>query len=393
WAHVRSIIVGAVTAASLLGIFAIVGGHKGLKPWRRAKAEAMAKAQAEEEERAKLLAEQSASENSNAEIQEVDVAATVEEVEPLPEYIQPKMGKKGKIAIMITLIVSYSLLLLMGILLASVPSIDSIISSIGICEEIADRAYGITIGVMWVALVPSFGYYFATVSPFELSKKVKIIIAAVSAALSVVMVAVFFIIINAVKIEGLIAVKEFYEGSDTWFIPVSTVFATVGLMICHSLTLFKINPTKIRNRKPVKNSDGFMSVIKYVFALLLYGVLSFAKFILTFKEKLPDIFILVSTILLTWLAHFVSFVFSIICIAALIGVVIMYFAGVISLAYTSSSSSAEIVLVFKDEYGREVKLTEQPYVKDDRYQKFYKDEYGNEYVSDDGGKHVRKYSE
>ncbi len=36
-------------------------------------------------------------------------------------------------------------------------------------------------------------------------------------------------------------------------------------------------------------------------------------------------------------------------------------------------------------------VTEQPYVIDDRYQKVYKDDNGNEYVSDDGGKTVREY--
>ncbi|MDE6850558.1 MAG: hypothetical protein K2J54_04445, partial [Clostridia bacterium] len=300
-------------------------------------------------------------------------------------YIQPKMGAKGKKAIMITLAVSYSLLLLMGILLAAVPAMSKIISGIGICEEISARAYGITIGVMWVALVPSFGYYFATVSPLELSKKVKIIISAVCAALSVAMVVIFFVIINAVKIEGVAAVKEFYEDSDSWFIPLSMVFAALGLMICHALTLFKINPAKIRNKKPEKCGDGFMSMLKHVFALLIYGIIGLVKFILTCKEKQPDIFILVSTVLLTWLAHFASFVFAIICIAVLIGVVVMYFAGVISFAYSPDSASGSTLTVD----GKPV--TEQTYVIDDRYQKVYKDDNGNEYISDDGGKTVREY--
>lgn len=391
WANVLSIVLGSITAFSLFGIPAIVGGLKGLKPWRLAEEEAKAKAQAEKEEWAIMLAEQSAPENSVGETREVAAAEIVEAEKPLPEYIQPKMGKKGKTAIMITLIVSYSLLLLVGILLAAVPSMSNIISKMGICEEISARAYGITIGVMWVTLVPSFGYYFATVSPTTLSKKVKIIISAVCAVLSVVMVVIFFVIINVVKIEGLIAVNKFYEGSDTWFIPVSVVFATLGLMVCHALTLFKINPAKIRNKKPDKCGDGLMSVIKHAFALLIYGIIGLVKFILTCKEKQPDIFILISTILLTWLAHFVSFVFAIICIAVLIGVVIMFFAGVISFAYTPSGPSAE--KEYKDEYGNTVNLTEQNYVKDDRYQKVYKDEQGNEYISDDDGKHVRKNEE
>lgn len=327
----------------------------------------------------------------SGENREIAAAAAVTEEEEIAEYIQPKMGKKGKTAIMITLIASYALLLLAGILLAAVPSMSKIISGMGICEEISARAYGITIGVMWVALVPSLGYYFATVSPFEPGKKVRIIVAVVSALLSVAMVVVFFVIINAVKIEGF-AVKEFYEGSDSWFIPLSMVFAALGFMICHALTLFKINPAKIRNKKPEKCGDGLFSVLKYVFALLIYGILGLVKFILTCKEKQPDIFILVSTILLTWLVYFASFVFAIICIVVMVGVIVMYFAGVIAFAYTPSSSSAEKVY-YTDAYGNKIELTEQPYVKDDRYQKVYKDEYGNEYISDDGGKHVHKYGE
>ena len=317
------------------------------------------------------------------EVSENKAVAAVTEEEEIPEYIQPKMGVKGKKAIMITLIISYSLLLIMGVLLAAVPAMSKIISGMGICEDISARAYGITIGVMWVALVPSFGYYFATVSPVEPSKKVRIIIAAVCAAISVAMVVIFFVIINAVQIEGIAAVKEFYEGSDSWFIPVSMVFAAVALMICHALTLFKINPAKIRNKKPEKCGDGFMSVLKYLFSFLLYGILGLVKFILTCKEKQPDIFILVSTILLTWLAHFVSFVFAIICIAILIAVVVMYFAGVIVWAYEPSQSGAESGSPTDDYYRK----TAYTYTDSHGYeQTVYSDDEKNFY--DAGGHYV-----
>lgn len=384
WANIVSIVLGAIFSPAIIGVFAIVGGVRGRRPW--------VKARVEERERVRLLAEQTVLEKANGESEAavaaeaaVDAAEAALQEEEAPEFIQPKMGAKGKKVIMIVLSVSYALLLLIGILLASVPAMGKILSGMGICDEISARAYGITIGVMWVALVPSFGYYFATVSPLSLSKKVRIIIAAACAALSVVMTAVFFIIINNVKIEGLIAVKEFYEGSDSWFIPVSMVFAELALMICHALTLFKINPAKIRNRKPEKCGDGFINVMKHVFALLVYGVLWLVKGILTFKEKQPDIFILVSTILLTWLAHFASFVFALICIAVLIVVVVMLFAGLIKMSYDTTLGGEEVLTVD----GK--RLTEQPYVTEDRNQKVYKDDNGNEYVSDDGGKTVSEY--
>lgn len=57
----------------------------------------------------------------------------------------------------------------------------------------------------------------------------------------------------------------------------------------------------------------------------------------------------------------------------------------------SYSSGRSKEFTFKDRYGNTVNLTEQPYVIDDRYQKVYKDDYGNEYVSDDGGKTIREY--
>lgn len=399
WANVLLIVFCAPLcisgAGAVIVLPGLIGSAKGLNALKEAE---QPKEEQAADSDAGLSKEETAAATIAATLSDVDtdkenelvVAETVEE-EAVPEYIQPKMGIKGKKAIMIVLTVSYSLLLLMGILLASVPAMGKMLSGMGICEEISARAYGITIGVMWVALVPSFGYYFATVAPVEPSKKVKIVIAAVCAVISVAMVVVFFVVINAVKIDGIAAVKEFYEGSDSWFIPVSMVFAMLALMICHALTLFRINPAKIKNAKPEKCGDGFINAMKHVLALLIYGVLGLVKGILTFKEKQPDIFILVSTILLTWLAHFVSFVFAIICIAILITVVIMMFADLVKISYDTAGSSNAEAVAGRDRYCNEINLTEQPYVIDDRSQKVYKDDYGNEYVSDDGGKTVREY--
>ena len=291
------------------------------------------------------------------------VKAMQEEEEETVEYIQPKTSPKAKKGITIAATVSYGLLLLMGILLASVPAMSGLFSGMGICAAVSERAYGITIGVMWVTLAMGAGWLFVSISPWNAGKKGKIIIAAVSTALLVAMNVVFFIVINAVKLEisidalekirdakelerwlalaekgEALPVKDFFEGEDKWFIPVSTVFASLAIIVCHALTFFRINPNKIKARKPQKSGEGIFVLLKYFLRWVGYGLLCFAKVVLTFKEKLPEVFVLVAIILLTWLAHFVSFVIAILCIALAIGVVVMYFAGVISLGLPDTAS-------------------------------------------------------
>ena len=291
--------------------------------------------------------------------------AMEEEEEETVEYIQPKTSPKAKKGITIAATVSYGLLLLMGILLASVPAMSGLFSGMGICAAVSERAYGITIGGMWVTLAMGAGWLFVSISPWNAGKKGKIIIAAVSTALLVAMNVVFFIVIYSVKLEisidaldkirdakelerwlalaekgEALPVKDFFEGSDSWFIPVSTVFASLAIIVCHALTFFRINPNKIKARKPQRNGDGIFAIIKHVMASIIYGLLCIAKFILAFKERLPEVFVLVAVILLTWLAHFVSFVIAILCIALAIGVVVMYFAGVISLGFPEPASGS-----------------------------------------------------
>lgn len=291
------------------------------------------------------------------------VKAMQEEEEETVEYIQPKTSPKAKKGITIAATVSYGLLLLMGILLASVPAMSGLFSGMGICAAVSERAYGITIGVMWVTLSTAAGWLFVSISPWNAGKKGKIIIAAVSTALLVAMNVVFFIVINAVKLEisidaldkirdakelerwlalaekgEALPVKDFFEGEDKWFIPVSTVFASLAIIVCHALSFFRINPNKIKARKPQKSGEGIFVLLKYFLRLVGYGLLCFAKVVLTFKEKLPEVFVFVAIILLTWLAHFVSFVVAILCIALAIGVVVMYFAGVISLGLPDTAS-------------------------------------------------------
>lgn len=317
------------------------------------------------------------------------IRAQQAEAEPVPtEYIKPKLSPKAQKAMMITMIVSYSLLLVVGVLFAAIKGISPMFVSIGICDEISAEAYGVVIGTMFATLTPSIGYYFATIAPVELSKKKKIILAAVTTALSLVFAAVFYIVIYCAKIDGF-TINMYFEDDDKWFIPLSMAFAVVGIMICYALTLFHINPDKIKTKKPEKCGDRILDVLKHVFALLIYGILKLVKGILKFKEKQPEIFIMVATILLTWLAFFTAFIFAIICIAVLVGVVILYFTGVMSMAYTPSVGQTDNGPSPTDEYYRK-----DEYTYTDSYgytQTVYTDRNGKE-ARDAGGHYVGEIS-
>lgn len=302
----------------------------------------------------------------------------VETTEQL-EYIQPKLSPKAKKGMFIAVIVSYSLLLLVGILLISVPALSKIF--IGICQEINARAYAVTVGTMWLALLPTIGYYIAFVAPLELGKSKKIVISIVSCLLSVALCAVFFVVIYFVKIDG-ISVNLYFENDDVWFIPASMVFAVVCLPICYVLTLFKINPSKIKTQKPKEYGSGVFNAIKYAFAWLIYGIVKLTKAILTFKEKRPEIFVFLAAFLFTWFVYFVSFIAAIIVIALLICVVCLWFFGVIH--YFDSPSKYTPKQISVD--GKI--LTKNDNIAGYGYSEVYTDQYGNVYYSNDGGKSV-----
>lgn len=72
-----------------------------------------------------------------------------------------------------------------------------------------------------------------------------------------------------------------------------------------------------------------------------------------------------------------------------VALIIMMFMHLVE-TYALKSSQGNSV-TYTDSSGRTVTLTEQSYVIDDRYNKVYKDEYGNEYVSDNNGETVYEY--
>lgn len=316
-------------------------------------------------------------------------------------YIKPKMPQKARIAMFSIITISYALFLIAGILLTAVPQIASIFSSIGICQPFAARAYSVTVGVMWLALAPTYGYYLVTSSPFKLSFKTDIIILILSTVLLIAANVAFFFVIYLIELNadlnlitdenlleqiseyisesGKMPVKRFFEGDDGWFIPVSMVFASVAFIICHSLMLFKTNPAKMNVEKPINYGNSF----KYALSLIRYYAMKITKSVLGFKEKYPEIFMLLVTVLLTWLVYFVSFIFSIICIILFIGAICLAFAGFLSLGIKFEDNAEKIIADGKV-------LTKQIYSGENRFQSVWKDEYGKEYVSDDNGKTVRE---
>ena len=157
-----------------------------------------------------------------------------------------------------------------------------------------------------------------------------------------------------------------------------------------ALTLFKISPERIDTRKPQQPSGHeFVAMIKYILQIIVYYVIIGAKKILIAKEKQPDIFILVTTVLLTWLAYFVSFIFAIVLIVVLVTVVIFAFAKMVKFSTDGmpSQSNSDVVYVSDGGYDVELRLSGAS----DGYD-IYEDSAGNKYVSDDHGKTVRKMS-
>lgn len=374
------------------GLPGFIGGIQGVK-YLKAHPECIAEPKKKKSAKAQTEAEQ------QTQIDETTVIDTstafnydVEEANSQPVVLTQvkQLSPKAKKTMMIVEIVSYSLLLLVGILMSAIPSFGNLFVAIGLCQDVSARAYGITIGVMTVALVPSIGYYFATVAPLSLSKRNKVIIASVSAALSVIMTAVFFTVIYAVKVDG-IAVNKYFENDDVWFIPVSMVFAALGIAICYAMLFFRFKPEKIKDVKAEETESLKVShQMRYVLQSIARVIVKGLKAVLKFKENMPEIFILIATFLFTWLAYFTSFVFSIVAIVFIVALIIMVFSHLVETYYVPTSSQGGVTYTDSSS-GKTVTLTEQSYVIDDRYNKVYKDEYGNEYISDNNGKTVYEY--
>lgn len=177
------IVFGAIFCLYLFGILLLFAGIKGREQLK-----------AEELERAK-----------NTDMT-MDINGAEEDAPVIPESacvavtetVQPQISAKAKKGIMSSLIVSYVLLLLAGVLLAAVPQISK-----GLGDDLETRATVMSVGLMWIALVPSLGFYFATVSPFDISKRKKIVIFVISAILLVATTAVFFVITLSLKATPL----------------------------------------------------------------------------------------------------------------------------------------------------------------------------------------------
>lgn len=317
------------------------------------------------------------------------------------EYVKSKISKKAQKGMHIAIAISYALFLIAGILLVAVPQIAPVFSSIGICQPFAARAYPVTVGVMWLALLPTFGYFLIKALVSRLSFKASIFILVCSTVLLIAANVAFFFVIYLIELNadlnlitdenlleqiselisesGKMPVKHFFEGDDVWFIPVSMIFASVAFIVCYVLMLFNTNPSKMNDLKPINYGKSF----KYALALIRYYAMKIAKSVISFKEKFPEIYLLLFTVLLTWLVYFVSFIFCIICGVLFIGAIGLAFAGFLSLGIKFEDNAEKIIADGKV-------LTKQIYSGENRFQSVWKDEYGKEYVSDDNGKTVRE---
>lgn len=308
-------------------------------------------------------------------------------------------SRKGNKAMTVIMIISYALLFLAGVLFAVVPAMGDVVSGIGIAQKETSRAYAITLGAMWLALTPSIGYYFAFNSTNGASKKKRTTIAVITTVLLVMTTAAFFAVINLVDVgDDLFAlkIKDYYElevdekgsADDTWFIPLTMVFGVAGIMICYLLTLFRIDYEKIKAKKSEQKSDGFFHLVLRVLTSIICFIVVFAKLVLKFKEKHVNAFIVVVTVLLTWLVFFTAFIFAIICIALFIGAIVLLLSGACSLMYTSPVRRKQIEVY---DGGVKLTLTHNPYSTGDNcMQEVYEDAYGGVWYSDDGGNNVYK---
>lgn len=353
--------IGFVVGGLIGGVFGFVGGLLNASYYKKHPEEAagIKKSVPEKAPREETLEEEAGSEASQDAAPEETTAAN----HVGTEYIKPKMGARGKKGIFIALAVIYGVTLLLGILFTAVPQISSVITGLGIAKEENARSLAIAMGMLWIAVTPTFGLYFATISPFKIEKKNRTLIAVITGALSVVLAVV------AVVVMEVTDIRYHFEGDDSWFVPASAIFAPVALILCHLLTLFHLDPSKLKSIN-TETGDGFLNTIKHVLLVLVNAVIAFAKMILKFKEKNPDVFILVATVILTLFVYFTSFIVAIIVIAIMIVVVVLLFSNLVSFCYLPSNGDGVVISdgvyrysltetdragIYRDEQGREWK--------------------------------------
>lgn len=282
---------------------------------------------------------------------------------------------KARNVIMIIIFVLYGITLVLGILTATTGILDKAFSSTveGATKEVG-RAYGITMGLIWITAFPSVGYYVVFASPIDLKKRSKIIITICSIALSVIIDIVFFVVTKDYR--------TLLDSSDKWFLPFTVVAGSVCSFICFLLTSLRTNASSIRGigGQSLSEANGLFEVLRAMFRDIVNFLLRVAAYILYFKDAFTTVYALIAALLFTLLLPFTTFVVAIIIIILAVCTLALFFAGFVSYSYDGTTNTAYSVY----ENGYERILT---YHSHDTFRSrdVYRDDTGDYWYTNDNG--------
>ncbi len=279
---------------------------------------------------------------------------------------QDENEPKGNIATMIILAILYIGLAVIGYLMAFTNKFDGAVASIGL------GGYAKTIGLLWLTTVPSFGYYFATLAPFQMPKPAKIIIFVLSLLLSIAAVVLFFLLT-----ERMGATKV-WDDEDRVTMPIMVIVGAVGLLLCYALTVLRTNAQNADLND--KDTDGEANV----FALFFKGILNlfvfFGILVLGFKEKRPNIFIVIVVLLLTYFNFFTAIFVLFILGGIVFSLFALLSAGLLGIAASMPDTHERYEI--EDDYGNKRILTYSAY---EGGHEVYRADDGEEWLTDDNG--------
>lgn len=302
--------------------------------------------------------------------------ATAFAAAPIPAAAGDRTGAKARKVILLIICILYGITLLLSVLTMATGFLDSTFSP----EEEKGRAYGLTMGFVWLTSIPSFLYYFAFVVPFAIGKKCKAILVSCGVALSAVVDILFFVVTKNARM--------LLDASDTWFLPFTVVAGSVCVLICYILTALKINPAAIRTlrRRSVENAQGLFEIVKSIFTFLVNCVLKGAAILLGFVGSYTTVFALFVSVLFTLLLPFTTFVVAIVIGLLLLSALFLFFAGALNTTYEPTAH--QVYSVYEDGYERTLVYdTYDPSRSCDRY----RDDTGRYwYTNDDGATFFRE---
>lgn len=284
---------------------------------------------------------------------------------------------KFRFGIMISLCIFYGLLFILSLIVILTIAFDNLYMSIGIAP-IDGEPYSVVIGMLWIAMLPTLGLYFATISPFNFKKKTRGILFVGSILGMFILDVVFFIVFKDYK-EILDLSSE--SLSDAVLIPISLFVGQIGFIICYGLTLFTVNPNALHTIRIEKNGSGsIITTLKNALLSLFNLLIKLLRNTLILKENHPSIFIWIISFFFTVLLFPLVYVILVFVVLVVILVLALFFGRFVSFAYTSSSYRNSTYKIYDDGYERTLEYYDY-YNGHDRY----KDDIGNYWYSDDNG--------